>query len=173
MLKINNSKNTIQTTITRKSERLIVDEILNDHKILIGSNNTISSSDTSIADIKAFVLHESKMTFPTPLQAGKNIKINKNVISSVMYDDVTLKAQFEGLKDMYKEAFDTLNKDIRTTLPSKITQEIRDSNKELCGLLDASISGNLDTKRKFNQYCAKQIVEDEHRQKELRKSELP
>jgi len=172
MLKIAKNKNTIQTTITRKSQHLIIDEILNDHKIFIGRDNTSSSSDTSIADIKAFVLHESKMTLPTPLQAGKNIKIDKNVISSVLYDDEPLKAQFEGLKDLYKGAHVTLNKDVHTTLPSKITKEIKDSNKELCGLLDASISGNLDTKRKFDKYCAQQIVEDEHRQKELRKSEL-
>jgi hypothetical protein len=172
MLKVAKNKNTIQTTITRKSQHLIVDEILNDHKILVGRDNTISSSDTSIADIKAFVLHESKLTLPTPLQAGTNIKIEKNVISSVMYNDAPLKAQFEGLTDMYKGAFVTLNKDVYTTLPSKITQEIKDSTKELCGLLDASISGNLDTKSKFDEYCAQQIVEDEHRQKELRKSEL-
>jgi len=168
MLKIGKSKNTIQTTITRKSEHLIVDEILNDHKILIGRDNTISSSDTSIADIKTFVLR----SFPPPLEAGKNIKINQNVISSVMYDDVPLKAQFEGLIDMYKGAFATLNTDVYTTLPSKITQEIKDSNKELYGLLDASISGNLDTKSRFEVYCAQQIVELDLREKELIKSEL-
>jgi hypothetical protein len=172
MLKIAKNKNTIQTTITRKSQHLIVDEILNDHKILVGRDNTISSSDTSIADIKAFVLHESKLTLPTPLQAGTNIKIEKNVISSVMYNDAPLKAQFEGLKDLYKGAFVTLNKDVYTTLPSKITQEIKDSTKELYGLLDTSITSNSHTKSKFDEYCAQQIVEDEHRQKELRKSEL-
>ena len=172
MLKIGKNKNTIQTTITRKSEHLIVDEILNDHKILIGRDNTISSSDTSIADIKAFVLNESKMTFPTPLLAGKNIKIDRNVISCVMYDDEPLKAQFDGLTDMYKGAFATLNKDVYTTLPSKITQEIKDSNKELYGLLDTSITSNSHTKSRFDAYCAQQIVELDLREKELRKSEL-
>jgi hypothetical protein len=168
MLKIAKNKNTIQTTITRKSEHLIVDEILNDHKILIGRDNTISSSDTSIADIKTFVLR----SFPPPLEAGKNIKINQNVISSVMYDDVPLKAQFEGLIDMYKGAFATLNTDVYTTLPSKITQEIKDSQKELYGLLDTSISSNSHTKSRFEAYCAKQIVEDKLHEEKLIKSEL-
>jgi len=167
MLKIGKSKNTIQTRITRKSEHLIVDEILNDHKILIGRDNTISSPDTSIADIKAFVLR----SFPTPLEAGKNIKIDKNVISCVMYDDVPLKSQFEGLIDMYKGAFRTLNKDVYTTLPSKITQEIKEIQKHLYCLLDASISNNYETKRRFEAYCAQQIVDDKLHEEEFIKSE--
>jgi len=151
MLKISKSKNTIQTMITRKSEHLIVDEILNDHKILISRDNTILSSDTSIADIKTFVLR----SFPAPLTAGKNIKIDKNVISCVMYDDLPLKVQFDSLTDMYKGAFATMNEDIHTTLRSNITQEIKDSQKELYGLLDTWISGNCHTKSKFEAYCAK------------------
>jgi len=102
MLKISKNKNTLQTIITRKSEHWIVDDILNDHKILIGKDNTISSSDSSISDIKSFVLNECKESLPVPLCAGKNIKIEKNVISCVMYDDIPLRIHFESTEVVHR-----------------------------------------------------------------------
>ena len=172
MLKITKNKNTLQTVITRKSEHLIVDEVLNDHKILIGKDNTISSSDSSISDIKSFVLNECKGSFPSPLTAGKNIKIEKNEISCVMYDDLPLKTHFEAKIEMNKQSLEILNKDISQNIPKKITQEIKDNNKELLALLDDCISGNQETKSKFETYCERQIAENEVRQKELRILEL-
>jgi len=73
---------------------------------------------------------------------------------------------------MYKGALATLNKDVYTTLPSKITQQIKDSNKELYGLLDTSITNNSHTKKRFEAYCAQPIKEDELREKELIRYEL-
>lgn len=90
----------IQNTITQSNDNIIIDKLQND-TILIAKDDKIISSSYSIRDL----ILETKNIIPSPLQAGENINIIDNTISTEIYNDTDVRTKIQATHENVETQF--------------------------------------------------------------------
>ena len=120
----------VNQTIQQMDNILI--ENLVENKLIIGSKDKIKSSIYSVQDI----LRRVAETTPPALQAGNNIIIQDNVISSVPYNDGDIISNMNEIKKETKTVLNSIDNQIYNTIPKEIEHiqnqmiELNNTNKK-------------------------------------------
>jgi len=120
---VSTQPNIIQNIIKQTQDNVII-ESLSDNYILIGKNEKIVSSKYKFQDI----FKELKSSFPIPLMAGENVKINNNEISVNLYNDTVLSEKMQKCQDKLIEIQINSKKDMETV--SSMTNQIIEIKKD-------------------------------------------
>lgn len=130
----------VNQTIQQMDNILI--ENLVENKLIIGSKDKIKSSGYSVQDI----LRQVSENTPIALQAGNNIIIQDNVISSVPYNDGDIISNMDEIKKETKTVLNSIDNQIYNTIP----KEIEDLQNQMIELNNTNKKSNTECIKKYD-----------------------